>query len=58
MSTPTCKCKHVLEDTIKEVVAKGADSLDKVKMQTGAATGACKGARCKHQIEEMIHHHK
>ena len=54
MSKIVCLCKQVSEETIVEAIKNGADTLDKVKEATGAATGACKGARCSQTIEALI----
>lgn len=54
MSTKVCLCKHVLEDTVAKAIHEGADTVDKVKMRTGAGQGACKGARCHHMIHERV----
>lgn len=52
--TKTCPCRQVTRATIKAAIIGGADTLDKVKAQTGAMTGCCKGRRCKGSIEELI----
>lgn len=57
MST-VCMCKHVSKETIEKALHEGADSMEKVKMATGATGGACKGARCGCQVQEMINTHK
>lgn len=54
MGTKVCLCKHVLEDTVAKAIQEGADTIDKVKMHTGAGRGACKGTRCHHKIHEMV----
>ena len=58
MSTEVCRCKHVTEETIVEAVKNGADTLEKVKETTKAATGCCKGRRCADKIEEIIAENK
>ncbi|PHV72147.1 (2Fe-2S)-binding protein [Sporanaerobium hydrogeniformans] len=52
--TKTCPCTQVTRLKIKEAIAGGADSLDKIKQATGAMTGCCKGRRCRGSIEEML----
>lgn len=54
MSTPICKCKHVLQETIEKAVKNGASSVEEVRRTTGATDGACKGARCKGLVEHLI----
>ena len=49
-----CVCKVINAATIKKSIREGADTLEKVKSATGAATGCCKGARCIAKIETMI----
>lgn len=49
-----CVCKVINAATIKTAIREGADTLDKVKLETGAGTGCCKGARCINKIEELI----
>ena len=52
--TKTCLCKQVTRDKIKKAIAEGADSLEKIKEETGALTGYCKGGRCKASIEALL----
>lgn len=52
--TKTCLCKQVTRDKIKKAIAEGADSLEKIKNETGALTGYCKGSRCKASIEALL----
>ncbi|WP_315118172.1 (2Fe-2S)-binding protein [uncultured Clostridium sp.] len=49
-----CVCKNVNRATIKSVIKSGARTLEDVKTATGAGTGACKGRRCLHVIEELL----
>ena len=49
-----CKCKYVSEETVQKSIDKGADTVDKIGLATGAGRGACKGARCKQKLFEMI----
>lgn len=53
--TKTCPCKQITRKTIKEAIADGADTLEKIKARTGAMTGQCKGRRCKGSIEDLLH---
>lgn len=52
--TKTCTCKVVSRATIKEAIANGADTIEKIKVATGAMTGSCKGRKCKERIEELL----
>ena len=52
--TKTCPCRQVTRATIKEAIANGADTLEKVKARTGAMTGCCHGTRCTASIEKLI----
>lgn len=52
--TKTCPCRQVTRATIKAAIKDGADTLEKVKAQTGAMTGNCKGRRCKASIEGLL----
>lgn len=54
MSTKVCLCKHVLENTVEKAIHEGADTMDKVRMRTGAGYGACKGIRYHDKIHEMV----
>ncbi|GII65321.1 hypothetical protein Skr01_54060 [Sphaerisporangium krabiense] len=46
-----CVCRHVSEDTIVRAIRAGADTLEKVRVTSGANTG-CGG--CAEEIEELI----
>ena len=52
--TKTCTCRVVSRATIKEAIANGADTLDKVRQATGAMAGSCHGRKCRERIEELI----
>ena len=52
--TKLCVCKVITRAAIKESIKKGNNTLEKVMADTGAATGSCKGCRCKYKIEELI----
>lgn len=52
--TKVCLCKAISRQTIKNAIAEGADTLEKVKEATSAAKGGCCGARCKNKIVELI----
>lgn len=52
--TKTCPCKQITRATIKQAIAEGADTLEKVKAKTGAMTGRCQGNRCKASIEGLL----
>ncbi|MFI3251509.1 MAG: (2Fe-2S)-binding protein [bacterium] len=46
-----CHCYNIKESTVKEAIANGADTLEKVMKATKAGT-ACGG--CKKRIEKLI----
>ena len=52
--TKTCPCRVVTRATIKEAIANGADTLEKVRARTGAMSGSCRGSRCKASIEWLL----
>lgn len=52
--TKVCLCKAISRKAIKDAIANGADTYEKVQQATGAGTGSCKGFRCKDKIEELI----
>ena len=52
--TKTCLCKQITRETIKEAIRNGADTLEKIKAQTGTMTGYCNGNRCKASIEGLL----
>ena len=56
--TKTCLCKQVTRETIKAAITEGADTLDKIKAETDAMTGHCKGARCRASIEGLLEENK
>ena len=47
-----CRCKKVSEKTIVEAVKNGADTLEKVKEETGANAYGCYG--CRLQVKKLI----
>ncbi|HHD2752196.1 TPA: (2Fe-2S)-binding protein [Clostridium perfringens] len=53
-----CLCKGVSEEKIVEAIKEGALSFKAVGEKTGAGTGACRGARCKCKIEELVEENK
>lgn len=55
--TKTCVCKQITRDKIKKAIREGADCLEKVKNETGAMTGCCKGRKCKGSISDLIAAH-
>ncbi|WP_297521521.1 (2Fe-2S)-binding protein [uncultured Clostridium sp.] len=52
--TKVCLCRAISRKTIKDAIANGADTYEKVQKVTGAGIGSCKGTRCKDKIEELI----
>ena len=55
--TKVCVCKAISRATIKDVIAKGAHTVDDVVKVTGACTGGCKGFSCKDKIQTLINDH-
>lgn len=53
-----CLCKGVSEEKIVEAIKEGALSFEAVGEKTGAGAGACRGARCKCKIEELVEENK
>ena len=53
-----CLCKNVSEETIINAIKNWATTLEAVKEETGATGGACRGARCKQKVEELINEYK
>lgn len=49
-----CICKSISKGTILKAVKGGANTVEKVKKETGATTGACNGSRCVPVIEDII----
>ncbi len=58
MSNVVCLCKQITEEQIVKAIKVGADTVEKVKEATGATNGACKGARCKATVEQLINENK
>lgn len=52
--TKTCPCRGITRATIKEAIASGANTVERVKAVTGATTGCCHGTRCRGSIEDLI----
>lgn len=52
--TKTCTCRVITRATIKEAIANGCDTVEKVKARTGAMTGSCQGRRCRERIQDLI----
>ena len=40
------------------IIRNGATSVEAVKEATSATDGACRGARCKSKVQELIDQHK
>ncbi|MGL5439846.1 MAG: (2Fe-2S)-binding protein [Filifactoraceae bacterium] len=53
-----CLCKKISEETIIDAIKNGATTIEAVKEATGATGGACRGARCKNKVEELINEYK
>lgn len=52
--TKVCLCKAISRKAIKDAIASGADTYEKVQEKTGAGRGSCSGMRCKDKILELI----
>ena len=52
--TKTCTCRVVSRAAIEDAIANGADTLEKIRAQTGAMAGCCHGRKCKERIEELL----
>ncbi|SEP29795.1 (2Fe-2S)-binding protein [Propionispora vibrioides] len=52
--TKVCLCKGISRATMKEAIAGGADTVEKVRKVTGAGSGSCGGRRCTPKIEELL----
>lgn len=52
--TKVCLCKSIPRIKIKEAIAKGADTVEKVQQATGAGSGGCCGRRCTPKIQELL----
>lgn len=55
--TKTCVCRQVTRATIKEAIKDGANTLEKVKNETGAMLGSCRGRKCCASIQNLIDQH-
>lgn len=55
--TKTCTCRVVTRAAIKEAIADGANTLEKIRAATGAMAGCCNGRKCKERIEELLEHY-
>lgn len=52
--TKVCLCKAIPRLKIKEAIANGADTVEKVQKATGAGSGGCGGRRCTPKIQELL----
>ncbi|MGL4737900.1 MAG: (2Fe-2S)-binding protein [Cellulosilyticaceae bacterium] len=52
--TKSCPCRVVTRAVIKEAIINGADTLEKIRVATGAMTGSCRGKRCQSSIESLL----
>jgi bacterioferritin-associated ferredoxin len=53
-----CLCKGIEKDIIIKSVKDGADTFEKVQLDTEAGTGYCRASGCKCKIEELIRENK
>mgnify|MGYP003440415136 CR=1 FL=1 len=53
-----CICKGITEDVIVESIKEGNDTFEKVKEDTEAGSGRCRGGRCRSRIESLILEHR
>lgn len=56
--TKVCFCRGIKEEKIIETIREGNVTYEEIKEKTGAGTGGCCGARCKHEIEKLIKENK
>ncbi|WP_294350220.1 (2Fe-2S)-binding protein [uncultured Clostridium sp.] len=56
--TKVCFCRGIKEEKIIETIREGNVTYEEIKEKTGAGTGGCCGARCKHEIEKLIEENK
>lgn len=52
--TKVCICKAINRATMKQVIADGADTLEKVQKATTAGSGPCQGRRCTPRILDLL----
>lgn len=55
--TKVCLCKAIPRIKIKEAIANGADTVEKVQKATGAGSGGCGGRRCTPKIQDLLDKH-
>lgn len=51
-----CGCSKVTKDDVIESIKNGADTLDKIKADTGASNKGCGG--CSGRIEKILEEYK
>ncbi len=56
--TKVCLCKGISRATIKKAILNGADTLEKVWLETNSGNSGCSGRRCGPKIEELIKYMK
>ena len=56
--TKICPCTQVTRLRVKEAIKEGADTLDKLKAETGVMTGCCKGRRCGGSLRDLLEKYK
>lgn len=52
--TKVCICKAINKATMKQAIAQGADTLEKVQKATSAGSGPCQGRRCTPKILDLL----
>jgi bacterioferritin-associated ferredoxin len=52
--TKVCLCKVISRATMKNAIAHGADTVEKLQKATGAGSGPCQGRRCTPKLVELL----
>ena len=53
-----CTCRKITEKEIVKAIKGGADTYEKVLIESGAGTGKCKGIKCEEKIENLLEKYK
>lgn len=49
-----CLCKKVSRSKMTAAYENGARTVNRIKYETGAGSGACKGRRCTPKIQSLL----
>jgi bacterioferritin-associated ferredoxin len=49
-----CICKGIKQGRICDAIQKGADTIEKVNIQTGSGNGGCNATRCGPVIKKLL----